>query len=52
MSIESKGGRKEGKRRKTHFIIWKSLFLFLLFFNYSFACVVQRQIEELKLAFP
>jgi hypothetical protein len=49
MSIESKRGKK---RRKTHFITWKSLFLFLLFYNYSFASAVQRQIEELKLALP
>jgi hypothetical protein len=52
MNIESKRGRREGKRRKTHFIIWKSLFLFLFFYNYSFAFVVQRQIEELKLVLP
>jgi len=52
MSIESKRGRREEKRRKTHFITWKSLFLFLLFYNYSFASAVQRRIEELKLGFP
>jgi hypothetical protein len=52
MSIESKWGRRGEKRRKTRFITWKSLFLFLLFYNYSFASAVQRQIEELKLALP
>jgi len=52
MSIESKRGRREEKRRKTRFITWKSLFFFLLFYNYSFASAVQRQIEELKLALP
>jgi hypothetical protein len=53
MSIESKRGRKEEKRRKMRFITWKSLFLFLLFCNYSFATsAVQRRIEELKLALP
>jgi hypothetical protein len=51
-SIESKRGRREEKRRKTHFVTWKSLFLFLLFYNYSIAFAVQRQIEELKLALP
>jgi hypothetical protein len=49
MSIECKRGRREEKGRKTHFITWKSLFLFLLFYNYSFASAAQRQIEELKL---
>jgi hypothetical protein len=39
-------------RRKTCFITWKSLFLFLLFYNYSFAAAVQRQIEKLKLELP
>jgi hypothetical protein len=52
MSIEGKRGRREEKRRKTRFITWKSLFLFLLFYNYSFASAVQRRIEELKLALP
>jgi hypothetical protein len=51
MSIESKRGRREEKKRKTRLIVWKSLFLFLLFYNYSFASAVQRRIEELKLAF-
>jgi hypothetical protein len=49
MSIEIKRGTREEKRRKTCFIIWKSLFLFLLFYNYSFASGVQRWIGELKL---
>jgi hypothetical protein len=40
------------KRRKTCFITWKSLFLFFLFCNYSFASAVQRGIEKLKLALP
>jgi hypothetical protein len=48
MSIENKRGRRE----KTCFITWKSLFLFLLFYNYSFASAVQRRIEKLKLGFP
>jgi hypothetical protein len=53
MSIESKRGRsEEKKRRKTRFITWKTLFLFLLFYNYSFASAVQRRVEELKLALP
>jgi hypothetical protein len=52
MSIESKRGRREAKRRKTRFITWKSLFLFFLFYNYSFASAVQRRIEELKLVLP
>ncbi len=51
MSIEKKRGRKE-KKRKTCFITWKSLFLFLLFYNYSFASAVQKQIEKLKLVLP
>jgi hypothetical protein len=42
MSIESKRGRREEKRRKTSFITWRSLFLFLLFYNYSFASAAQR----------
>jgi len=51
MSIESKRGRREEKkRRKTHFITWKRLFL--LFYKYSFASAVERRIEELKLALP
>jgi hypothetical protein len=29
-----------------------SLFLFLLFYNYYFAFIVQKQIEKLKLMFP
>jgi hypothetical protein len=49
MSIEIKRGRREEKRRKMRFITWKSLFLFLLFYNYSFASAVQRRIGELKL---
>jgi hypothetical protein len=52
MSIESKKGRTKEKRKKMSFISWKRLFLFLLFYNYSFASVVQRQIGELKLALP
>jgi hypothetical protein len=52
MSIESKRGRIEKKREKMGFISWKRLFLFLFFYNYSFASVVQRQIGELKLALP
>jgi hypothetical protein len=52
MNIESKRGRREEKRRKTRFITWKSLFLFLLFCNYSFGSAVQRRIEELKLPLP
>jgi hypothetical protein len=52
MSIESKRSRREEKRRKTRFITWKNLFLFLLFYNYSFSSAVQRRIEELKLALP
>jgi hypothetical protein len=52
MNIESKRGRREEKRRKTRLITWKSLFLFLVFYNYSFASVVQRRIEELKLPLP
>jgi len=52
MNFESKRGRREGKRRKTCFITWKSLFLFLVFYNYSFASAVQRRIEELKLQLP
>jgi hypothetical protein len=52
MSIESKRGRREEKRRKTLFITLKSLFSFLLFYNYSFASALQRRIGELKLAFP
>jgi hypothetical protein len=51
MSIESKRARREEKRRKTRFITWKN-FLFLLFYNYSFASAVQRRIEQLKLALP
>jgi len=52
MSIQSKRGRREENRRKTGFITWKSLFLFLFFYNYSFASAVPRQIEELKLTLP
>jgi hypothetical protein len=52
MSIENKRGRREKRRRTTCFITWKSLFLFLLFYNYSFASAVQRRIEKLKLALP
>jgi hypothetical protein len=52
MSIESKRGRREENRRKTGFIAGKSLFLFLLFYNYSFASAVPRLIEDLKLALP
>jgi hypothetical protein len=52
MSIESKRGRREEKRRKTPFITWRSLFLLLLFYNYSFASAVQRRIEEVKVALP
>jgi hypothetical protein len=52
MSIESKRGRTEENRRKMCFITWKSLFFFLLFYNYSFASAVQRRIGELKLELP
>jgi hypothetical protein len=52
MRIESKRGRREEKKRQTHFITWKNLFLFLLFYNYSFAYAIQRRIDELKLMFP
>jgi hypothetical protein len=45
-------GVEEKKRRKTCFITWKSLLLFLLFYNHSFASAVQRQIGKLKLAIP
>jgi hypothetical protein len=53
IAFKSKRGRGEEKRRKTHFVTWKSLFLFLLFYNYSFAsAAVERRIEELKLVLP
>jgi len=52
MSIESKRGGREEKRRKTIEITLKSVFFFLLFYNYSFASAVQRRIGELKLALP
>jgi len=53
MSIESKRGRREKKKKmKNVFYNLKSLFLFLLFYNYSFASAVQRRIEELKFALP
>jgi hypothetical protein len=52
MSIESKRGRREENRRKTGFITWKSLFLFLLFYHYSLASAGPRLIEELKLSLP
>jgi hypothetical protein len=52
MSIGRKRGKREEKRRKTRFITWESLFLFVLFYNYCFASAVQRRIEELKLALP
>jgi hypothetical protein len=45
MSIESKRSTREENRRKTGFITGKSLFLFLLFYHYSFASAVQRLIE-------
>jgi hypothetical protein len=49
MGIESKRDRREEKQVLQ---FGKALFLFLLFYNYSFASAVQRQIEELKLALP
>jgi hypothetical protein len=52
MSIESKRGRREEKKRKTHSITWKRFFFFLFFYNYSFTYVVQRRIGELNLALP
>jgi hypothetical protein len=52
MSIESKRGKKEEKRKKTRFITWKNFFFSLLFYNYSFVSAVQRRIGELKLALP
>ncbi len=54
MSIENKRGtRAKKKKKKNVFYKLESLFLFfLLFYNYSFACAVQRQIEKLKLALP
>ncbi len=52
MSMELKRGRREEKRRKKGFITWRSFFFFLLFYNYSFASAVPRQIKELKLVFP
>jgi hypothetical protein len=55
MSIENKRGRrgkKKKKKKKNVFYNLKSLFLFLLFYNYSFASAVQRRIEKLKLALP
>jgi hypothetical protein len=53
MSIESRRGTREKKRKKNAFYnLEKSVCLFLLFYNYSFASAVQRRIEELKLALP
>jgi hypothetical protein len=52
MNIESNRGKREEKRRKTHFITWKRFFFFLLFYNYSFAYVGQRRIGKPKLALP
>jgi hypothetical protein len=46
MNIESKRDRTEEKRKKMCFIR-KRLFLFLFFYNYSFASLVPRQIGEL-----
>jgi hypothetical protein len=46
MSMESKRGRREEKRRKMCFITWKNLFFFLLFYNYSFVSAVERQLES------
>jgi hypothetical protein len=50
-AFENKWGRREKQKEKTCFIIWKSLFIFLLFYNYSFASAVQRQIEKLLQVF-
>jgi hypothetical protein len=51
-ALKVRGGRREEMRRKTRFLTWKSLFFFLLFYNYSFASAVQRRMGELKLALP
>jgi hypothetical protein len=45
MSIESKRVRRDEKRRKTRFVTWKSLFLSLLFYNYSLPLLFK---DELK----
>jgi len=44
--------KKKERKKKNVFYNLKSLFLFLLFYNYSFASAVQRRIEKLKLALP
>jgi hypothetical protein len=45
--MENKRGRREKKKeRKTYFITWKSLFLFLLFYNYSFAPLFKAHLKS------
>jgi hypothetical protein len=48
MSIESKKGRTKEKKKKMRFISWKRLFLFLLFYNYSFALLFKDKLESLS----
>ncbi len=45
------GVEEKKKKKKTCFIIWKRLFILLLFYNYSFASAVQRQIPKLSQVF-
>jgi len=51
-ALKVKGVEQKKREEKTRFITWKSLFFFLLFYNYSFASAVQRRMGELKLALP
>jgi hypothetical protein len=46
MSIESKTGRREEKRKKMGFITWKSLFLFLLFYDNPLPLIFKDELKK------
>jgi hypothetical protein len=50
MRFESRRGLK--KKKKTCFVSWKVLFLFLLFFHCSFSFALQRWFLEVEVATP
>jgi hypothetical protein len=50
--LKVRGVEEKKREEKKHFITLKSLFLFLLSYNYSFASAVERRMAELMLALP